>query len=418
MPRSSQPFRQLRTCLRSYGIGLSCFGLIPLCVLAASLGNSLNGETKDPKPSAISEGNTRTKDRGGKSSRLPTKSCQPLTPANALLMLARCLPEMVDKYTPQLMLNRCVHERNYQEDPDANKYGVKAEYGLFFTVGAPEPDAMQMSRETARFAEWLKERGTQAGDTHRWRFTAKFSQFDKTANGYPLSEIAFGEIAYSLPLLQNTRNIQENIEALKQRLSEQPAGNSNAGFGGGGFGEFDQLTARIQTSEQTLFLLRNSPPVINLGEVNTRYRLVAPIANGNQQQGNAQNTRTFVTDSCDKNAAVREMISPALFLNSQIYLPHSLNESLADAKYEIELEFQVKAAEIREQPTKTTLRVLNLLMPKSDGDRGRCVLYYAEIIDARLLNPNSKQWHQLHTKTWWSLDANLRLIPNPSERAE
>ncbi|WP_013629446.1 hypothetical protein [Rubinisphaera brasiliensis] len=405
MLRRSQLFCRLYASVLFRRAGLICFGLLPLWLFAGSMVSSSSGETNGVKPQS------------------PQKSPVAFTPANSLPMLARCLPDMVDEYAPQLMRNRYLQEQHFRRDPEANTYGVNPEDGFYFQADATEPDAGQKSREKARFANWLKIRGKEAGDTYRWRFTAKFSEFDKTEYGYPLREINGRAGVYVIPTLKGTRNLEKDIQAFRSRLPVPDVSPSLTGFAGGGFsgGGFDrnaQLTGQIQAAEQTLLLRRTSPPVINLGELDPRYCLITSSANRTQREWNTPDASSVETDSTDKNASVSEMIYPGLFFNSQIYLPQSMKKVSGDGEYEIELEFQVKAAERRRHPLQTTSRDLSLLMPKAVEGNGCYVYYYAEITNARLLNPESNQWHQLRTKIWWSLDTNSHLILHSSERAE
>lgn len=378
MPRRSQLFCRLSASVLFRRAGLIGFGLIPLWLFAGSMVSPSSGETKGVKPQS------------------PQNSPVALTPANSLLMLARCLPDMVDEYAPQLMRNRYLQEQHFHRNPEANKYGVNPEDGFYFQADATEPDAGQKSREKARFANWLKIRGKQAGDTYRWRFTAKFSQFDTTKEGYPLCEINGRAGVYVIPTLKGTRNVEKDIQALRSCLPAPDiipslTGFAGGGFGGGGFDRNAQLTGQIQIAEHALLLLRTSPPVINLGEVDPQYHLVTSNTTRNLRQGDTPDARLSETEALDENASISEAIYPGLFFNSQIYLPQSMNKVSGDGEYEIELEFQVKAAERRRHPLQTTSRDLSLLMPKAVEGNGCYVYYYAEITNARLLNPETNQ---------------------------
>ncbi|MCA9020594.1 MAG: hypothetical protein KDA74_10655, partial [Planctomycetaceae bacterium] len=106
------------------------------------------------------------------------------TPATAMRLMARYLPEFVKENGETLMYNRWIHESDFRKHGEQSLYGLNAERPVYFRSQINSLPNEQIKAEAPAFVKWLCQPETYPGDRFTVQFSTKFHPYSKVVEGY------------------------------------------------------------------------------------------------------------------------------------------------------------------------------------------------------------------------------------------
>jgi hypothetical protein len=343
------------------------------------------------------------------------------TPATAMRLMARYLPEFVKENGETLMYNRWIHESDFRKYGEQSLYGLNAERPVYFRSQIKSLPKEQIQAEAPAFVKWLSQPETYPGDRFTVQFSTKFLSYSKVVEGYRRDLIQGRDIDET----SNHGKVKSSINAeisllersikaeafMQQNYPDRPKSGGGGGVGGLSIGTPNNGTTTVkekskqkesQPSAKTLQYQKEiealirlkhyvewASPVFYLHQVNKKFGFIELPGKPKQNY-----SLEHIPPSGDS-----QPILTVLNLSHEIVMPDTNDFHPLHVEWPVELEFETKAVRAQDTPpAKYNVEEWGQWKErvKLPLDHGKYVVFDVEVKGAWLLDRQTgKRLHQM-----------------------
>lgn len=332
------------------------------------------------------------------------------TPATAMRLMARYLPDFVKENGETLLYNRWKHESDFRQYGAESPYGLNPERPVYFRSRTNNLPKEQIKAEAPAFVKWLCQPETYPGDRFTVQFSSRFLPYSKEEEGFRRNLISGRHIDETQDHGKVLSSINAQISLLKRRMSAdafmEKSNSDRPKSGGGGVGGglylgtpnngTTPVTEKSEPKEgqPSPKIMKSQQEVERLTQLKHDLEAASPVLFLHQVN------RPFVFSELPGQPKKYSMyhvppegpsqpILTVLNLSHQVVMPKTDGFYPGHQEWPVDLEFETKAARAQDKPPlKYNVDVWGegIRDLKDPLDFGRYVVFDVEVKEAWLLD--------------------------------